>query len=92
MVAYEKLIVPLSSGKLMSKEDIETYFRENNDDQMIKTMYRLSANLYMLKRFRGAVIKTKKDGRKVVGYQLVNHKDYDPEGEWLKKYINKDNY
>ena len=92
MVAYEKLIVPLSSGKLMSKEDIETYFRENNDDQMIKTMYRLSANLYMLKRFRGAVIKTKKDGRKVVGYQLVNHKDYDPGGEWLKKYINKDNY
>ena len=92
MVAYEKLIVPLSSGKLMSKEDIETYFRENNDDQMIKTMYRLSANLYMLKRFRGAVIKTKKDGRKVVGYQLVNHNDYDPAGEWLKKYINKDNY
>lgn len=57
------LMVLCNGGKVTLKEIADTMEYPN--------MYRISCEVYCIK-LNGGVVKTHKDGRKVVGYELVN--------------------
>lgn len=63
---FEKLLVVMASGKPFSVEELESLV--GNDIYM----YRISTYIYEIKVRAGGVIKTVKDGRSVVSYQLTN--------------------
>ena len=62
---WQKAIVVLSQGGVFSAEKL---FEEMQYD----SVYRVSNVLLDTKIFAGAIIKSVRDGRKVVGYELVN--------------------
>ncbi len=64
---WEKILMVLVNGGVITKEQIEQTIG-------YKHMYRISTELWKIKT-RNGVIKTIKDGRKTVGYELVNVKD-----------------
>jgi hypothetical protein len=64
---WEKILMVLVNGGEVKKEQIESTIGYEH-------MYRISTELWKIKT-RGGVIRTVKDGRKVVGYELVNLKD-----------------
>lgn len=88
-VAFEKLIPVLRSKNPVTLQEIQKYFEDRNDEQMVRTMYRISANLYCLKKFKGAIIRSHKQGKRIIGYQLINYQEYDENGNWLKEKGNK---
>lgn len=61
---WEKILMVLVNGGEITKEQIESTTGYGH-------MYRLSTELWKIK-IRNGVIRTVKDGRKVVGYELVN--------------------
>lgn len=61
---FEKILMVLVNGGVITKEQIEATIG-------YKHMYRISTELWKIKT-RGGVIKTIKDGRKTVGYELIN--------------------
>lgn len=63
---FEKLLVVMATGKPFSVEELESLV--GNDIYM----YRISTYIYEIKVRAGGVIKTVKDGRTVVSYQLTN--------------------
>lgn len=63
---FEKLLIVMSSGKPMTFQDIDAVL--GNDIYM----YRISTYIYEIKVRANGVIKTVKDGRTVVSYQLTN--------------------
>ena len=63
-VRWERLLMVLANGGVITKSQIEHTMK-------YKAMYRIPTELWKLKN-RGAVIKSYKDGRDVVGYELVN--------------------
>lgn len=73
---FEKLLVVMASGKPFSVEELESLV--GNDIYM----YRISTYIYEIKVRAGGVIKTVKDGRSVVSYQLTNVDE-------IKKYMNR---
>ena len=64
---WEKILMVLVNGGTITKEQIEQTIG-------YKHMYRISTELWKIKT-RNGVIKTVKDGRKTVGYELINVKD-----------------
>jgi len=64
---HELILQVLVNGGIVTKEEIE-------QTTQYEAMYRLSAVMWWLKR-HGAVIRVHKDGRKVVGYELMNVAD-----------------
>jgi hypothetical protein len=65
-VRWERLLMVLGNGGLVTLKEIEDTMEYSN-------MYRISGEIYVLKeKERGGVIKTHKQGRKVVGYELIN--------------------
>jgi len=66
-VRWERLLMVLANGGVITKSQIE-------HTMQYKAMYRIPTELWKLKN-RGAVIKSYKDGRDVVGYELVNVKE-----------------
>jgi hypothetical protein len=64
---FEKILMVLVNGGVITKEQIEATIG-------YKHMYRISTELWKIKT-RGGVIKTVKDGRKTVGYELNNVKE-----------------
>jgi hypothetical protein len=64
---FEKILMVLINGGEIKKEQIESTIGYQH-------MYRISTELWKIKT-RGGVIRTVKDGRKVVGYELINVKD-----------------
>ncbi len=64
---WEKILMVLVNGGTITKEQIEQTIG-------YKHMYRISTELWKIKT-RNGVIKTIKDGRKTVGYELINVKD-----------------
>ena len=66
-VLWERLLMVLANGGVITKSQIEHTLQ-------YKAMYRIPTELWKLKN-RGAVIKSYKDGRDVVGYELVNVKE-----------------
>jgi len=62
---WQKAIVVLSQGGVFSAEKL-------CEEMQYDSVYRVSNVLLDTKIFAGAVIKSVRDGRKVVGYELVN--------------------
>lgn len=63
---WERLLTVLANGGLVTLKEIEDTMDYHN-------MYRISAEIYVLKeKDRGGIIKVHKDGRKVAGYELMN--------------------
>ena len=63
-VRSERLLMILANGGKVSLKEIADTMEYSN-------MYRISCEVYCIK-LHGGVVKTHKDGRKVVGYELVN--------------------
>jgi hypothetical protein len=63
-VRWERLLMVLANGGVVTLEQIQKTMQYD-------AMYRIGAELLNMK-YRGAVIKAHKNGRKVVGYELIN--------------------
>ena len=63
-VRKERLLMVLTNGGVITKKQIE-------DTMQYKAMYRIPTELWKLKNL-GAVIRSHKDGRTVIGYELLN--------------------
>ncbi len=63
---FEKLLTVMISGEAVSKETIETLLGKEI------FMYRISTYMWHIKTFANGVVKTHKDGRKAVAYQIIN--------------------
>jgi hypothetical protein len=63
-VRKERLLMILTNGGVITKKQIE-------DTMQYKAMYRIPTELWKLKNM-GAVIRSHKDGRTVIGYELLN--------------------
>jgi hypothetical protein len=63
-VRKERLLMVLTNGGVITKKQIE-------DTMQYKAMYRIPTELWKLKNL-GAVIRSHKDGRTVIGYELMN--------------------
>lgn len=75
---FEKLLTVLVSGEQVSKREI---------DEKLGTeiyMYRISTYIWHIKKFSGGVVKSIKDGRNVVAYQITNP-------ETVRKYMAENN-
>lgn len=63
-VRSDRLLMILANGGKVTLQEIE-------DTMQYSNMYRISCEVYCIK-LNGGVVKTHKDGRKVVGYELIN--------------------
>lgn len=63
---FEKLLTVMISGEVVSKETMEALLGKEI------FMYRISTYMWHIKTFANGVVKTHKDGRKAVGYQIMN--------------------
>jgi hypothetical protein len=75
---HEKITIVLLSGKPVSPQEIAECFKGTDQE---KVMYRLSTNIYNIRK-DGGIVKVIKDGRKVTGYQLVNFDQFDANGRF----------
>jgi hypothetical protein len=78
---HEKITVVLLSGKAVSPEDIRACFKGTDQESVL---YRLSTNIYNIRR-DGGILRVHKSGREVCGYQLLNYKDFDAQGRYIRK-------
>jgi len=78
---HEKITILLLSGKPVSPREIFHVF-EGTDQE--KVLYRLSTNIYNIRK-DGGIIKVHKAGRKVSGYQLLNPEEFDKCGRYVGK-------
>jgi hypothetical protein len=76
---HEKITQVLLSGKPVSPDEIRAVFAGTDQE---KVLYRLSTNIYNIRR-DGGIIKVHKDGRKVVAYQLINYNEFDAKGRYV---------
>jgi len=63
-IRKERLLQVLANGGLITKRQIELTMQ-------YQAMYRIPTELWKLKKM-GAIVKSHKDGRTVVGYELLN--------------------
>jgi DNA/RNA endonuclease G (NUC1) len=63
-IRKERLLQVLTNGGVITKRQIELTMQ-------YKAMYRIPTELWKLKKM-GAIVKSHKDGRKVIGYELLN--------------------
>ena len=66
-IRWERLLMVLGNGGVVTLKEIE-------DTMQYKTMSRIGSEILTLK-YNGGVVKTHKNGRNVVGYELVNVKE-----------------
>ena len=66
-VRWERLLMTLGNGGVVTLKEIE-------DTMQYANMYRIGAEILTLK-YNGGVVKAHKNGRNVIGYELVNYKD-----------------
>jgi len=75
---HERITVQLLSGKPVSPDEIQAVFKGTDQE---KVMYRLSTNIYNIRK-DGGIVKVIKNGRKVQAYQLVNYTEFDANGRY----------
>jgi len=80
---HEKIAVVLLSGKPISPTDIAECFKGTDQE---KVLYRLSTNIYNIRR-DGGIVRVHKDGRKVSAYQLVNHTEFSSSGRYIGRAV-----
>ena len=78
---HEKITQVLLSGKPVTPDEIRAVFTGTDQE---KVLYRLSTNIYNIRR-DGGIVKVIKDGRKVTGYQLVNFDQFDKNGRFIQQ-------
>lgn len=76
---HEKITQVLLSGKPVSPAEIAEVFKGTDQE---KVLYRLSTNIYNIRR-DGGIVKVIKNGRKVAAYQLVNYDQFDTSGRYI---------
>jgi len=78
---HEKITVVLMSnnGSAKSPEEIREVFKGTDQE---KVLYRLSTNIYNIRK-DGGIVKVIKNGRDVTGYQLVNYTEFDSIGRYV---------
>jgi hypothetical protein len=75
---FEKLLTLLVSGEVVTKQEIDQ--KLGNEIYL----YRISTYIWHVKKFAGGIVKSIKDGRVVVGYQITNP-------ETVRKYMAANN-
>jgi hypothetical protein len=78
---HEKVTIVLLSGKPVSPDEIRAVFKGTDQE---KVLYRLSTNIYNIRK-DGGIVKVIKDGRKVTGYQLLNYTEFNKDGRYIGK-------
>lgn len=76
---HEKVAVTMLNGNPVSPEEIKFCFKGTEQE---KVLYRLSTNIYNIRK-DGGVIRVTKNGRKVSGYQLMNPQEFSPSGRYI---------
>jgi len=76
---HEKITQVLLSGKVVTVEEIHSVFKGTDQESVL---YRLPTNIYNIRR-DGGIVNVIKSGRKVTGYQLVNHTEFDKNGRYV---------
>lgn len=78
---HEKVAQVLLSGQPVTPEEIKLVFTGTDQE---KVLYRLSTNIYNIRK-DGGIVKVIKDGRKVIAYQLLNVQEFNSEGRYIGK-------
>ena len=81
MRVYNKIAVVMKSGQPVTVDQFKTVFAGTKVEPVL---YRLSTYIWNIKK-NGGIVKAVKDGRNVVGYQLINANEFDPKGYWVGK-------
>jgi DUF1009 family protein len=76
---HEKVTQVLLSGKVVTVDEIHALFKGTDQEAVL---YRLPTNIYNIRK-DGGIVKVFKDGRRVTGYQLVNHNEFDTKGRYM---------
>lgn len=76
---HEKVAVTLLSGKPVSPDEIRSVFTGTDQETV---MYRLSTNIYNIRK-DGGIVKVHKEGRNVVAYQLINYQEFNSIGRYV---------
>jgi hypothetical protein len=76
LAPFQKLLTVMISGKPVTLEEMDTLLGKEI------YMYRISTYMWHIKTNANGVVKAIKDGRKVIGYQLMNVKE-------VKEYMNR---
>ena len=76
---HEKITQVLLSGKIVSPEEIRACFTGTDQE---KVLYRLPTNIYNIKK-DGGIIRVHKNGRNVIGYQLLNADEFNANGRYV---------
>jgi hypothetical protein len=76
---FHKIAVVMKKGDPVTVEQFHTVFK---DTKVEPVLYRLSTYIWNIKK-NGGVIKAIKNGRKVIGYQLLNGTEFDSNGRWV---------
>lgn len=77
---HEVVAAILKCGTPVSPADI---IKQLEGTKQANVAYRLSTNIYNIKR-DGGVVKVHKDGTKVTAYQLMNPNDFNDAGRYIK--------
>ena len=80
---HEKIAVVLLSGDPVSPDEIKACFKDTDQEAVL---YRLSTNIYNIRR-DGGVIRVTKTGRAVSGYQLINPQDFNAQGRFVGRKV-----
>jgi hypothetical protein len=83
---HERVAQVLLTGLPVSKADLEKVFE---NDPQAEVLYRLSTNIYNIRK-DGGVVKVHKKGREVTGYQLVNIDEFNEHGRYIGKNARKE--
>lgn len=79
MRVYNRIATVLKGGDVVTVDQFKTIFAGTKVEPVL---YRLSTYIYNIKK-NGGIVKAIKDGRKVVGYQLLNGTEFDNHGRWV---------
>ena len=80
---HNKIAVVLKSaeGRTVTLEELKTIFAGTKIEPVL---YRISTYVWNIKK-QGGVVQSVKDKRKLIGYQLLNHAEFDDKGYWVGK-------
>lgn len=81
MRVYNRIATVMKNGDVVTVDQFKTIFAGTKIEPVL---YRLSTYIYNIKK-NGGIVKAIKDGRKVVGYQLLNGDEFDKDGRWAGK-------
>jgi hypothetical protein len=80
---HNKIAVVLKSagGNTVTLDELKTVFAGTKIEPVL---YRISTYIWNIKK-DGGVVQSVKDKRKLIGYQLLNHAEFNDQGYWVGK-------